>query len=84
MACRVETFSTLVFTPPVTATRTANHMQPPGFSATQRKLRNEPKTEQVRYFFSPINPVLTRKLVSSLPDTKSGWARIFKCRGMEV
>ncbi len=36
------------------------------------------------YFFSPIKPVRTRKLVSRFPDMKSGWDRIFRCRGIEV
>jgi hypothetical protein len=36
------------------------------------------------YFFSGSNPERPRKPVSILPATKSGWARIFWCRGIEV
>ena len=41
-------------------------------------------TAQSRYFFSGRNPERLRKPVSILPATKSGWARIFWCRGIEV
>jgi len=54
----------------------------------ERATNEKPKADQSArgrgYFFSPIRPVRTRKLVSSLPDMKSGWARIFRCNGIDV